>query len=99
MLAQMMKPHNLYSVTETKNANTYEMEKTKTLVKQINVAIVESGYQQYLSNNMDLQQYSYIGFTFDDGDSFEKGMYVDGMEIVHVLPTSRQTVLYLKAVG
>ena len=96
MLAQMMTKHILYSVAEAQNPDTYETEQAKMPVKDFDIAITESGYQEYVNSNLDLERYNYVGFTFESG--LAKGMYVDDMEIVHVLPSGRQFVVYLKAV-
>lgn len=98
MLNGIMVKHKVYSVQITRNENTYEEEKTKVYNNDIYVAISDAGYQQYLSNDLELQQYSFVGITKDLSVQVKKGYFIDDMEVVHVLKMGRQYVLYLKEV-
>lgn len=98
MLNGMMVKHKVFTVQLTKNENTYEEEKTKIFNSDIYVAISDAGYQQYLSDDLELQQYSFVGITKDLSVTVKKGYFIDNMEVVHVLKMGRQYVLYLKEI-
>lgn len=99
MLNGMMIKHKVYSVQLMRNENTYEEEKTKVFNNDIYIAISDAGYQQYLSNDLELQQYSFVGITKDLSVPVMKGNFIDNMEVVHVLKMGKQYVLYLKEVS
>ena len=81
--------------TNRQIADTLDV-KTRIPYKEVEVAVSYISHSDYLQNDLKLKEVSHIGFTHDNTLSI--GMEVDNYEIVFILPTGREFVLYLKEI-
>ena len=95
MLNSFYKPYQVY-IYQTEKNEYQEDVKTRVLYKEVEVAVSYIAHSDYLQNDLRLKEVSHIGFTHDRTLSI--GMEVDNYEIVFVLPTGREFVLYLKEI-
>lgn len=95
MLNSFYKPYQVYIYQIEKNEYQEDV-KTRIPYKEVEVAVSYIAHSDYLQNDLKLKEVSHIGFTHDSTLSI--GMEVDNYEIVFVLPTGREFVLYLKEI-
>ena len=95
MLNSFYKPYQIYTYQTMKNEYKEDV-KTRILYKEVEVAVSYISHSDYLQNDLKLKEVSHIGFTHNNTLSI--GMEVDNYEIVFVLPTGREFVLYLKEI-
>jgi hypothetical protein len=95
VLNSFYKPYQVYTYQIEKNEYQEDV-KTRIPYKEVEVAVSYIAHSDYLQNDLKLKEVSHIGFTHDSTLSI--GMEVDNYEIVFVLPTGREFVLYLKEI-
>ena len=95
MLNSFYKPYQVYTYQTEKNEYQEDV-KTRIPYKEVEVAVSYIAHSDYLQNDLKLKEVSHIGFMHDSTLSI--CMEVDNYEIVFVLPTGREFVLYLKEI-
>ena len=95
MLNSFYKPYQVYTYQTEKNEYQEDV-KTRIPYKEVEVAVSYIAHSDCLQNDLKLKEVSHIGFTHDNTLSI--GMEVDNYEIVFILSTGREFVLYLKEI-